>query len=82
MIIDAYNQMAKCKSMAGKYGHDIMNVYLDDIKFNPRSWYTDGVNEDKIEYDDDIQIDNLTDETVWLLFNFVFFFQYFVLIEI
>ena len=62
--LDAYNQMAKCKSMAGKYGHDIMNVYLDDIKFNPRSWYTDGVNEYKIEYDDDIQIDNLTDETV------------------
>ena len=62
--LDAYNQMAKCKSMAGRYGHDIMNVYLDDIKFNPRSWYTDGVNKDKIAYDDDIQIDNLTDETV------------------
>tara|TARA_B110000305_G_C19088120_1_gene469447 strand:+ start:114 stop:434 length:321 start_codon:yes stop_codon:yes gene_type:complete len=59
----AYNQMAKCKSMANKVGHDIMNVYLDGDKFNPRGWYTDGVNEDNITYNDNIKIDNLTDET-------------------
>ena len=62
--LDAYNQMVKCKSMADKFGHDIMNVYLDNVQFNPRSWYTDGVNEDKIEYDDNIKIDHLTDETI------------------
>ena len=50
--------------MANKFGHDIMNVYLDNVQFNPRSWYTDGVNEDNIEYDDNIKIDHLTDETI------------------
>ena len=29
-----------------------MNVYLDDVRFNPRGWYTDEVNHDKIDYDD------------------------------
>ena len=61
--MEAYNQMGKCKQKADQFGHDIMNVYLDDIPFNPRGWYTDGVNEDRIEYDDNIKIDNLTDET-------------------
>ena len=61
--MDAYNQMSKCQQQANQFGHDIMNVYLDDIPFNPRGWYSDGVNEDKIQYDDNIKIDNLTDET-------------------
>ena len=48
--MDAYNQMGKCKQKADQFGHNIMNVYLDDISFNAREWYTDGVNEDKIEF--------------------------------
>jgi hypothetical protein len=59
---DAYNQMSKCQLQAAQFGHSIMNVYLDGLPFNPRGWYTDEVNHDKIEYDDDIKIDNLTDE--------------------
>ena len=50
--MDAYHQMVKCSQKADQFGHDIMNVYLDGIPFNPRGWYTDGVNEDKIEYND------------------------------
>ena len=61
--MDAYYQMVKCSQKADQFGHDIMNVYLDGIPFNPRGWYTDGVNEDKIEYNDNIKIDNFTDET-------------------
>ena len=59
---DAYSQMCKCQLKAKQFGHDIMNVYLDGSPFNPRGWYTEGVNEDKIEYNDDIKIDHLTDE--------------------
>lgn len=61
--MDAYNQMVKCQQQAIQFGHDIINVYLDDIPFNPRGWYTDGINEEQIEYNDNINIDNLTDET-------------------
>jgi len=61
--LSAYNQMENCKLMADKFGHDIMNVYLDNVAFNPRSWNTGGVNEDKIEYNENIKIDNLTDQT-------------------
>ena len=32
--LDAYNQIAKCKLMANKFGHDIMNVYLDNVQFH------------------------------------------------
>jgi len=49
--------------MADQFGHDIMNVYLDDVEFNPRGWNTGGVNEDQIIYNDNIKINNLTDET-------------------
>jgi len=59
----AYNQLSKCKLMADQFGHDIMNVYLDDVEFNPRGWNTGGVNEDNMIYNDNIKIDNLTDET-------------------
>jgi len=61
--LSAYNQMSKCKLMADKFGHNIMNVYLDDVEFNPRSWNTGGVNEDNIIYNHSIKINNLTDET-------------------
>ena len=60
---DAYNQMMKCQLQAEQHGHSIMNIYLDGAPFNPRGWYTDGVNHDKIDYDDNIKIDNVTDET-------------------
>lgn len=61
---DAYNQMMKCQLQAKQFGHSIMNVYLDDVRFNPRGWYTDEVNHDKIDYDDGMKIDNITDETI------------------
>ena len=61
--LEAYQQMSKCKTAADRLGHTIANIYLDGIPFNPRGWYTDGVNEDKIAYEDKIKIDNLIDET-------------------
>lgn len=61
--LDAYNQMVKCQQYAKQFGHCIMNVYLDGKDFNPRGWYTLEANHDNIEYDDNIKIDKVIDET-------------------
>ena len=42
----------------------VMNIYLNNNQFNPRAWYTDGVNSDNIEYDENIKINQLHDETI------------------
>ena len=42
---------------------NIWQENLDDVEFNPRGWNTGGVNEDNIIYNDNIKINNLTDET-------------------
>jgi len=59
---EAYMHMQKAQLSAKGFGHDIINVYLDGNKFNPREWYTDGANQDKIDYLEDVKIDNVSDQ--------------------
>ncbi len=60
---EAYIQMSKVFQGAASNNHKVMNVYLNDYEFNPREWYTDGVNSDNIRYDEDININKIHDET-------------------
>lgn len=60
---DAYQQIEKVKMSASGYGHDIMNVYLDDRPFDARSYWTQGANEDNFMYDDAVEIHKIQDET-------------------
>jgi hypothetical protein len=60
---DAYMQIEKVKTAAIAYGHKIMNVYLDNARFDARSYWTDGANGDDFEYQDDLKIDQVRDET-------------------
>ena len=55
--------MSKVFQGAASNNHKVMNVYLNDYEFNPREWYTDGVNSDNIRYDEDININKIHDET-------------------
>lgn len=61
---EAYMQMAKVFRGSRMTGFKVMNVYLNNNQFNPRAWYTDGVNSDNIEYDENIKINQLHDETI------------------
>ena len=60
---EAYMQMAKVFHGAAMTNYKVMNVYLNDHEFNPREWYTDGVNSDNIKYDENIKINQIHDET-------------------
>ena len=55
--------MSKCKMQVGQFGHTIMNVYLDTLPFDAREWYTEGANSDDFDYDENLKIDNIIDET-------------------
>ena len=60
---EAYQQIERVKLMADMHGHKIINVYLDDEKFDPRHFYTDGANEEPFEYNQHIAISKHLDET-------------------
>jgi hypothetical protein len=60
---DAYVQMEKVKMSARQFGHDIMNVYLDGARFDPRSWWTQEAHADNFHYDDSVAISSVRDET-------------------
>lgn len=60
---DAYKQMEKVKQSALNFGHDIMNVFLNDIPFDARGWWTQGANLDDYVYDDAVVITRVQDET-------------------
>ena len=53
---DAYLQMEKVKLSASMHGHTILNVYLDNRRFDAREYWTEGSNSDNFGYDDSIQI--------------------------
>ena len=55
--------MAKVFHGASMTNYEVMNVYLNDHEFNPREWYTNGVNSDNIRYDENISINQIHDET-------------------
>jgi len=59
---DAYMQMEKVKMSARMYGHTILNVYLNDSRFDGREYWTEGANSDNFGYDDSIQISQIRDE--------------------
>ena len=61
--LDAFNHLKKVKIEAKRFGHVILNIYLDDMSFNPGSWYTGGVNPDAEEYNDKVKISNTIDHT-------------------
>ena len=54
--LDAFNHLKKVKIEAKRFGHVILNIYLDDMSFNPGRWYTGGANPDAEEYDDKVKI--------------------------
>ena len=60
---EAYSQIEKVKLSAKCNGHEIMNVYLNDQEFDARAYWTDGANSDDFEYDAQVAIANVTDET-------------------
>jgi hypothetical protein len=60
---DAYAQMEKVKMSAQQFGHDVMNVYLEDRPFDARSWWTQGANADDFPYDQSVAISCVQDET-------------------
>jgi hypothetical protein len=60
---EAYVQIEKVKLSAQRFGHDVMNVYLDDTPFDARSWWTEGANADDFPYDESVVISSVQDET-------------------
>ena len=60
---DAYMQMEKVKMSARMYGHTILNVYLNNARFDAREYWTEGANSDDFDYDDSIRISQIRDET-------------------
>ena len=61
--LDAFNHLSKAKLEAKRFGHVILNIYLDDMSFNPGGWYTGGVNPDAEEYNDKIKTSKTIDQT-------------------
>jgi len=60
---DAYLQMEKVKMSAAMHQHDILNVYLEGVRFDAREYWTEGANSDDFEYDDLVSISKVNDET-------------------
>ena len=60
---EAYMQMAKVFNGRTMMNYEEINVYLNGHEFNPREWYTNGVNSDNIRYDENISINQIHDET-------------------
>ena len=60
---DAYMQIEKVKISARMHRHTILNVYLDGRRFDAREYWTEGANSDNFDYDDSIQIHQISDET-------------------
>jgi len=59
---DACEHLDKVKISAQMCNHTILNVYLDNAKFDARQFLTEGANSDNFDYDDSIKISRTRDE--------------------
>ena len=60
--MEAYQQMTKVFFGAQLHGHEVINVFLNGKRFNPRGWYTNGMNADKVRHLTEIEPTHIIDQ--------------------
>ena len=53
---EAWSLISKAMAQADLWGHTVMNVYLNELPWDAREWYTEGCNSHNYPYDDDVVI--------------------------